>query len=202
MPAFPGSRMPALTEACAAVRYKQVDWTQQKTQVLVTVLTPAVLGGALCEQTALTAGKIVQEMGAGCLQGGCTFDSIGNLFSVEICATFDGTKIPGSWQELPGIMVHVDGHRLDNVSSFSAWRQVDEQGTALANALWRFRIEELFPTEAAGIWEPEVLSTVAVQRMGLREVYSDCTWISQRLEHTGAKLVRIREGIAAGKTVE
>lgn len=202
MPAYPGNLQPALSEACAAVCYKMVDWAAEKTQVLVTVLTPAVLGGTVCEAKAMEASRILRDMGAGCLQGECQYDSIGSLFSVEICATFDGMEEPVSWMDMPGFTLWLAGQRLDNVSSFMAWREVDEGAVDIESALWHFRLEELFLAEDAEQYNTEQSPfSIEVMRKGQTETYTECVWTSHKLEFSGANMRRIREGIAQSRSV-
>lgn len=84
--AYPGSKLTELTAACAAVGYHQVD--AEKVEVLVTVLTPAALGGGACEDTALAAGEILLTLGASRVQGPCEYDERWDLFFVEVRAAF------------------------------------------------------------------------------------------------------------------
>lgn len=200
--AYPGNLQPALGEACVTVGYKQVDWVAEKTQVLVTVLTPAVMGGTVCEDTATRVSRILRDMGAGCLQGACQYDSIGSLFSVEICATFDGMELPGSWMKLPGFVLKLEGVRLDNVASFTAWRQVDEQTVDIESAPWHFKLEELFLAEdAEPITETQAPFSIEIMRLGQTETFDGCVWTSQRREVAGATMRRIREGTAQSRSI-
>ena len=200
--AYPGNLQPALSEACVAVGYKQVDWAAEKTQVLVTVLTPAALGGTACEEMATRVSKILRDMGAGCLQGACQYDSIGSLFSVEIYATFDGMEIPVSWMQMPGFMLRLAGSRLDNVASFTAWRQVDETVVNIESAPWHFKLEELYLAEDAEQHTIEQAPfSIEIQRMGYTETFSGCVWTSRRREFAGATMRRISEGTAESRSM-
>lgn len=200
--AYPGNLQPALSEACVTVCYKQVDWAEEKTQVLVTVLTPAVMGGTVCEQKAMEVSRILQEKGARCLQEACKYDSIGSLFSVEICATFDGMEVPITWMDMPGFTVWLAGQRLDHAAAFTAWREVDESVTDIENALWHFKLEEVFLAEAA---EQHIIEqspfSIEVLRKGQTETYTECVWTSHKLEFSGANMRRIREGTAQGRSI-
>lgn len=199
--AYPGGKLPALSEACAAVCFKQVDRDAEKADVLVTVLAPAALGGTACEKTALAAGKILQDMGAGCVQGACVFDSRGSLFSVEVCATFAGTALPESWTEPLGFTVALGGKKLESVTGFTVWRNVDETATVFTNATWYFRLEENFLPGAAEENSPEEPFSIVLARPGQTETYSGCTWTSQKRETVVSGTRQIREGIVGSRSI-
>lgn len=84
--AYPGSKLTQQTSACAAVGYHQVDG--ETVEVLVTVLSPAALGGGACEDTALKAGDILLSLGASRVQGPCRYDDRCDLFVVEVRGAF------------------------------------------------------------------------------------------------------------------
>ena len=199
--AYPGRKLPALTECCAAVCFKQVDRNAEKAEVLVTVLAPAVLGGAACEKTALAAGKILQDMGAECVQEACVYDSRASLFSVEVSATFAGTALPDSWSEPLGFAVTLAGKVLGSVTAFTAWRSVDETATVFTNTTWYFRLEELFLPGIAEESSPEEPFTVVLKRPGQTETYTGCTWTSQKRETLVSGTKQIREGIVGSRSV-
>ena len=201
--AYPGNLQPALSEACVTVGYQQVDWAEEKTQVLVTALTPADLGGAACEEFATQVSKILRDMDAECVQGACKYDSIGSLFSVEICATFDGMETPLTWMDRPGFTLWLSGKRLDHVASFTAWREVDEVAVDMKSATWHFALEERFLAEDVEQISGEQDSfSIEIMRKGKRETFDGCVWTSQKREVSGALLRQIREGTAQSRTME
>lgn len=199
--AYPGSTMPHFQEVCAAVCFRRVDWDAEKTQVLVTVLAPAAFDGGSCERTALAAGKILQDMGAGCIQGPCSFDSRSNLFSVELFAEFMGTAMPDDWQESPDFSVLLGGRRLGCVRAFTAWRNVGELVPALSDAAWYFELEELFTPGAVEESGPEEPFVIVLTRPGQTENYTGCTWISQKRQTDADGTRQLRRGIATGRSV-
>jgi hypothetical protein len=194
--AYPGRRIPALTGPVAAVKLGKVDRSVRTTTVLVTVMSPAKAGGSTCETTALGAVEVLQEMGATCVKEICRFDEMADVFYIEIEARFFGTALKTGWSPGPGYTVKIGSQTLDHVVSFSAERSVSEDAPSIADAQWRFVMEELLPPGVTEPPAPVEPFQVTVIRPGSEESFANCTWTSARREQTIRGVTQIRKGVA------
>ena len=198
--AYPGKRIPALTGAVAAVRLGTVDRSVRMTHLEVVVMSPAASGGSACESTALKAVEILQEMGGTCLKTVCKFDEMADVFYINIDVEFFGTALPDSWSAGPGYAVKIGAQAMNYVTSFLAQRETDKEVTAIANAKWRFTMEELLPPGTSEPSDPAEPFTITVTRSGGEETFSNCTWTSVKREQTIRGVSQIRQGIAGGRS--
>ena len=198
--AYPGKRIPALTGAVAAVRLGKVDRSVRMTHLEVVVMSPAASGGSACESTALKAVEILQEMGGTCVKTVCKFDEMADVFYINIDVEFFGTALPDSWSAGPGYAVKIGAQAMNYVTSFLAQRETDKEVTAIANAKWRFTMEELLPPGTSEPSDPAEPFTITVTRSGGEETFSNCTWTSVKREQTIRGVSQIRQGIAGGRS--
>lgn len=199
--AYPGSRIPALTGAVAAVRLGKVDRAIRTTAVEVTVMSPAYAGGVLCEATALRAVETLQDMGATCVKDVCKFDEMADVFYIEIEAEFFGTALEDDWSAGPGYSITIGSQPMEHVTSFQIQRQTDDEVTSISNAKWKFTMEELLipgTSEPADPTEPFVLT---LTRSKSDEIFTGCTWISVKREDTLKGVSQTRVGLAAARSV-
>lgn len=198
--AYPGKRIPALTGAVAAVRLGKVDRSVRMTHLEVVVMSPAASGGSACESTALKAVEILQEMGGTCVKAVCKFDEMADVFYINIDVEFFGTALPDSWSAGPGYAVKIGAQAMNYVTSFLAQRETDKEVTAIANAKWRFTMEELLPPGTSEPSDPAEPFAITVTRSGGEETFSNCTWTSVKREQTIRGVSQIRQGIAGGRS--
>lgn len=184
--AMPAARMPEITATVAAVSLQGMDLRSKKMTVLVTVLTPAHLGSAVCEEAALTAGELLSDIGGKCSADACRFDGRTGLFAVEVTAQFNS--------EVPKITIN--DVELKHVLAFTSWRTLDEEVSDWDNAKWNFRLEEYFPmgddveADPAGTF---VLNHICQSGS---ESYIDSTWTYQRKVWDASGVRQIRLGVA------
>ena len=198
--AYPGKRIPALTGAVAAVRLGKVDRSVRMTHLEVVVMSPAASGGSACESTALKAVEILQEMGGTCVKAVCKFDEMADVFYINIDVEFFGTALPDSWSAGPGYAVKIGAQAMNYVTSFQAQRETDKDVTAIANAKWKFTMEELLPPGTSEPSDPAEPFTITVTRSAGEETFSNCTWTSVKREQTIRGVSQIRQGIAGGRS--
>ena len=199
--AYPGKRIPALTGAVAAVRLGKVDRSVRTTHLEVVVMSPAASGGSACEITALKAVEILQDMGGTCMKAVCKFDEMADVFYINIDVEFFGTALPDSWSAGPGYAVKIGAQAMNYVTSFLAQRETDKEVTAIANAKWRFTMEELLPPGTSEPADPSEPFTMSVSRSGGDETFTGCTWISVKREDTIKGVSQVRVGIADKRSV-
>ena len=199
--AYPGKRIPALTGAVAAVRLGKVDRSVRTTHLEVVVMSPAAAGGSACEKTALEAVGILQDMGGTCIKAVCKFDEMADVFYIDIDVEFFGTALPDSWSAGPGYAVKIGAQAMNYVTSFQIQRETDKEVTAIANAKWKFTMEELLPPGTSEPSDPEEPFTMSVARSGGDETFTGCTWISVKREDTIKGVSQVRVGIADKRTV-
>lgn len=199
--AYPGGRIPALAGPVAAVRLGKVDRSVRMTSVEVIVMSPAKQGGGACEATALRAVEAMQRMGGTCVKNVCRFDEMADVFYIEIQVQFFGTALENGWSPGPGYAVKIGSQPLNHVVSFGARRETDKEVTAIANAKWRFTLEELLPPGAGEPPDPSEPFTVTITRTTGDETFTGCRWISVKREETIRGVTQIREGNAENRSV-
>lgn len=202
--AYPGDRMPAIESMVAAVQLEQIDQAAATATVLVSVLAPAAMGAAESEDGAVLVSRILQTAGAMCRIHKTEHMSSANLFCTRVSAVFSGQETENGWQAAPKPLtfsVMLGSTVLNCPVSFTAERAVDETAAALANAQWRFELEELFPLNVRENSTPASPYTITVRRDGRTEVYSGCvvTYQKRILGNDGQR--QIRRGTATGRTV-
>ena len=199
--AYPGKRIPALTGAVAAVRLGKVDRSVRTTHLEVVVMSPSSAGGGACETTALKAVGILQNMGGTCVKAVCKFDEMADVFYINIDVEFFGTALENSWSAGPGYAIKIGAQALDHVTSFQIRRETDKEVTAIANAKWRFTLEELLPPGTSEPPEPVEPFTLFVSRNGGDETFTGCVLTSVKREDTIKGVSQIREGVADKRNV-
>ena len=199
--AYPGKRIPALTGAVAAVRLGKVDRSVRMTHLEVVVMSPASLGGSACETTALKAMGILQDMGGTCVKAVCKFDEMADVFYINIDVEFFGTALVDKWSAGPGYSIKIGAQVMNYVTSFQIQRETDKDVTAIANAKWRFTLEELLPPGTSEPSDPSEPFTIFVSRNGGDETFTGCTWTSVKREDTIKGVSQVRVGLADKRTV-
>ncbi len=197
--AYPGRKMPVLTAPCAAVQLQHAELARHEAQVQITVVSPAKLGGSICESTAAAAAAALQNAGADCVVNGCSFEGNTGCFCANVSAGFHGYHPGETWDE--PMTVTIGGVRRKSAVSVVFWRATDEDITVLRNAQWHFRLEELFIPGAVEEAEPAGSFSLAVQQGSRREELVDCSYTSQRRENGPGGTRQIREGVAQAYTV-
>ena len=199
--AYPGKRIPALTDAVAAVRLGKVDRSVRMTHLEVVVMSPASLGGSACETTALRAVGILQDMGGTCVKAVCKFDEMADVFYINIDVEFFGTALADRWSAGPGYAIKIGAQAMNYVTSFQIQRETDKDVAAIANAKWRFTLVELLPPGTSEPSDPSEPFTISVSRNGGDETFTGCTWTSVKREDTIKGVSQVRVGIADKRNV-
>ena len=199
--AYPGRRIPALTGPVAAVRLGKVDRSQRITAVQVTVMSPSSGGGSRCEQVALEAVDMLENMGGSCVKDVCKFDEMADVFYIDIVAEFFGTALAGDWSPGPGYAVVIGEQPLPYVTSFSADRKTGGDVTAIGEAKWQFTVEELLPPGYSEPSDPQEPFALTVSRSNIDEMFRGCTLTAVKRENTIRGVSQVRTGIADSRSV-
>lgn len=205
--AYPGQKFPAITGPVAAVHIEQVDRAALGVTLEVTVLCPAAMGGTQCELEALRATEVLRNAGAVCVQRGCTYDGVAQVYAVSVLASFTAVTGADSYRLGPGFAVYLNDLHHPYVISISA-RQITgakaeyatasgtPTGVSRAPGLWELTVDELIP---AGSEEEQKLSEdfeVKIIVGQKAELYRRCNWTEVRRTYTRDGLRRIRSGFA------
>ena len=86
--AYPGQKYPKVDKTVAAVHIQKVDRANMTVTVEVNIICPASMGGTTCELEALRATEILRWSRAVCVQNGCTYDGVAQVYVVAVLATF------------------------------------------------------------------------------------------------------------------
>ena len=199
--AYPGRRIPALTGPVAAVRLGKMDRSVRTTTVEVVLMSPASGGGSLCENTALRAIEVLQNMGGTCTKDVCKFDEMADVFYIDVEAEFFGTAMENKWSAGPGYSITIGQQPMPQVVSFSAQRATDQEVTSLANAKWTFVMEELLIPGTSEPPDPGDSFVLKVSRSGGDETFTGCRFTSQQRQDTIKGVTQTRKGIAEKRTV-
>lgn len=177
--AYPGRTMPAITQTAAAVSLGESEIREKPVTVLVTVLAPASMGAAACEDAALEAGEVLRRLGGECSVDVCRFDGRTGLFSTAVTAAFSRN-----------MEIKMDSRNLNHVVSLESWRAVDEEVSSIDGALWYFRLEEFIPWGEEEDYEPGEPFSLTNGRV----TFTGCRWTSCRRITKADGIQMIREG--------
>ena len=205
--AFPGQKYPKITEPVAAVHIEKVDRSNLSVTVEVNIICPAELGGTYCEVEALRATEVLRWAGATCIQNGCEYDGLAQVYLVSVLATFTCITEADDCVLGPGFRVYQEGILQPFTVSFQAEQDIDVAaqyemgedapiGIRKGKWLWTLRLEELIPAGNLEAKDPEGTFEIRVESDTVTEVYYHCRWTSVRREFTRQGLRRIRTGIS------
>lgn len=204
--AYPGQKYPEISGTVAAVHIEKVERSSLTVTVEVNIICPASMGGTACEVEALRATEVLRWAGAECIQNGCTYDGIGQVYVVSVLATFTGITGEDSFIKGPGFEVRIDGVYHPYAVSFTSEEVQERQaefamgesapvGIGQGTALWRITLEELIPAGSLQTAEPEDAFELVLTTDAKTETYYHCRFVSTRREHTRQGLRRTRSGI-------
>lgn len=211
--AFPGQKFPQISDTVAAVHIQKVDRANLEVTVEISIICPASVGGTVCEMKALRATEVLRWSGAVCVQNGCTYDGIAQVYVVSVLATFTGVTEADDCMVWPGFYCYVDDQIHRFVTGFTAVQetgaaaeyvigQAQPVGTSLGTAAWEIQLEELIPVGSPEFESPIEPCVVSILTEDKTEIYSGCRWISIRREFTKQGLRRIRKGVALRRDEE
>ena len=212
--AYPGQKYPPITETVAAVHIAEVDRANMTVTVEVTVISPAELGGTACEMAALRATEVLRWAGANCVQRGCDYDGMAQVYCVSILATFTCITEADDCAMGPGFAVYVDGTKLEFVAAFSNVELRDvvccyemgedyPVGMTTGKSRWEITIVEVIPAGSEEVIYPNAATGVTVEKSnGETEIFRDCLFTSVQRENTNAGLKRTWKGIAMTRVVK
>ena len=211
--AFPGQKYPQITDTVAAVHIEKVDRANLEVTMEVNIICPASMGGTTCEIEALRATEILRWAGAVCIQNGCTYDGVAQVYTVSVLATFTGVTEENECTIWPGFYCNINekNHRfvVSFVSEYTNGAQLEyvmgsaaPVGSCLGTGRWEIQMEELIPSGSAEVEEPEGEFELQILTEGKMERYFGCRWTSIRRERTRQGLRRIRKGFALGREEE
>lgn len=205
--AFPGQKFPQITEPVAAVHIEKVDRANMAVTVEVNIICPAAMGGTACEVEALRATEILRWSGAVCVQNGCTYDGISQVYVVAILATFTCVTEASTCSLGPGFRAYINDIVQPNAIAFSEEEVSGVQaeyvtgesapaGASQGSSLWYIQLEELFPAGTPEKAEPVGAFTLEISTDVKTELYYNCRWTSVKREFSREGLRKIRKGIA------
>lgn len=210
--AFPGQMFPKISDTVAAVHIEQVDRANMTVTVEVNVICPAAMGGTECEVQALRATEVLRWAGAVCVQKGCTYDGVAQVYVVQVLATFTGVTEAESCTIWPGFYCYIDdliqkfavcftAERVTGAQAEYVMGEKDPVGISLGSSLWSIQLEELIPSGSYEAEDPEGEFTLQIYGEQQTETYSGCCWTSVKREFSRQGLRRTRKGYALKKEV-
>lgn len=211
--AYPGQVFPQITETVAAVHIEKVDRANLTVTIEITMVCPAALGGTQCEMDALRATEILRWSGAVCVQNGCRYDGVAQVYMVSILATYVGITEENSCVIWPGFYCYVDERYHRYAVDFQTEQTTDMQvvtsmgqpgvlSLCPGQELWQIRLEELIPAGSEEVQEPEGDFEVKIISDLITETFYGCRWTSVQRQRSRQGLRRIRKGYALGREVK
>lgn len=205
--AYPGQKYPQISETVAAVHIEKVDRASLSVTVEVNIICPAEMGGTVCEVEALRATEILRLAGAECIQNGCSYDGVAQVYLVPVLATFVGSTEAEDCKLGPGFRVSINEVRQPFVTLFREEETSGIQaeyvtgesapaGISPGPRLWNIHLEELIPVGGPEAKEPTAAFELKVESTLKTEMYFHCLWTSVQREFTRDGLRRVRKGIA------
>jgi len=211
--AFPGQKFPQISDTVAAVHIDKVDRANLEVTVEISIICPAAMGGTVCEMKALRATEVLRWSGAVCVQRGCTYDGIAQVYVVSVLATFTAITEADSCTVGPGFYCYVDDmiHRF--AIGFTSWQENGGAAeyvigeaipveTSMGTTVWEIQLEELIPVGSPEIDSPEDPCEVRIVTDQKTEIYTGCRWVSLKREFTKQGLRRTRKGVALARREE
>ena len=210
--AYPGQKYPVLTDPVAAVHLQKVDRASLTVTVEVNIICPASLGGTTCELEALRATEVLRWAGAVCVQNGCRYDGLAQVYEVAVLATFTGITEADDCTIGPGFTVKINRLLVQNAIGFTAQQKADHQvqfamgenapvGISPGSWTWQLELEELIPAGSAETLQSAELFELELTTAVQTETFYHCRWLSEKREFTKAGLRRTRTGIAMSREV-
>ena len=198
--AFPGQKFPQISDTVAAVHIEKVDRANLEVTVEISIICPASMGGTVCEMNALRATEVLRWAGAVCIQKGCTYDGIAQVYVVSVLATFTGVTEADDCTVWPGFYCYVDNQLHRFAVGFTALQETGAAaeyvigqaapiGTSIGTSAWEIQLEELIPVgapEYASSAEPCVVKILTDQNAAL---------ITKKRSCSGCWSISWREGI-------
>lgn len=206
--AFPGQKYPPIRDTVAAVHIERVDRANMTVTVEVSIICPAQMGGTACETEALRATEVLRWAGATCIQNGCDYDGMAQVYCVSILATFTGITEAESCTLGPGFQIYINSIYIPYATSFAAEKTVDRQaqyaigedaatGVASGNISWKITLEELIPNGSGEVADNTDAFRLLVEKSnGGSETYYACHWTDVKRQFTQAGILRTRTGIS------
>lgn len=208
--AYPGQKYPQIGETVATAHIEKVDRTNLTVTMEVSIISPAATGGTACEVEALRATEILRWAGAVCVQNGCTYDGVSQVYVVSILATFTGTTDADACVIWPGFYCYVDG----SLQRFATNIQIEEvtgrqvefamgeaapTGVSEGCRYWNIELEEVIPAGSAVSAEPGAGFVLKLITDEKTEEFSGCVWQTTIRAYSKEGLRRIHKGVALGR---
>lgn len=211
--AYPGQKFPQIREPKAAVHIEKVDRANMTVTVEISIVCPAAMGGTACELEALRATEVLRSAGAVCVQNGCSYDGVAQVYVVSVLASFTGVTEADKCTIWPGFYCYVGEDVLRFAVSFTSERTegaIPEYamgvsqpvGSSLGSGLWEITLEEQIPCGSPEVAEPQGEFTVQIVTEDKTETYSGCRWTSVLRQRDKQGLRRVRTGFAQDRTEE
>lgn len=210
--AYPGQVFPQIDQLVAAVHIQKVERDELSVTIEISILCPAAMGGTVCETKALRATEVLRKSGAVCVQNGCSYDGIAQVYMVSILATYVGYTEEEKCVLWPGFYVYVDNALHKYAVSFTTdldrevaadytMNNADPKGFHSGRSLWKIQFEEQIPSGGVEIEDPEGPFEVRVISSEIVEVFHGCYWTTTHRLRDRNGLRRVRTGYALSREV-
>lgn len=196
---YPAGKSPCLESPAASVCVECFQTDSVK--LAVRIFSPASLGGAACEDTALQAAQALKTLGGACRVEGCEFNGKAGIFTLPVYVTFDRAGLMETWS------VKVDGAVQTYATSFKAeylstvTRTFNTQtGVPIFNREddgWRLTIEDLLPEELPAEKDNMAIFSVEYSSASGVQLYEHCCWERILVEPVATGTRRLRVARAA-----
>lgn len=208
--AYPGQKYPQIGETVAIAHIEKVDRANLTVTMEVCVISPAATGGTACEVEALRATEVLRWAGAVCVQNGCTYDGVSQVYVVSILATFTGTTEENACVIWPGFYCFINSAlqrfatniHIEEITGRQVEFSMGESapvGISEGCRYWTIELEEVIPSGSVVSNEPGRDFTLRLITDEKTEEFELCNWISVSREYSKAGLRRIHKGVTRSR---
>lgn len=210
--AYPGQKFPQISGTVASVHIEKADRANLTVTVGVNIISQASLGGTACEVEALRATEALRWSRAVCVQSGCRYDGIAQVYVVEILATYTGVTEEDNCKIWPGFYATINDIIHPHAIAFTEEEVVDTQaeyvmgqdapvGISTGKKQWKIMLEELIPSGSPEQQETNGAFELLIETEDKTERYAGCQWTSIKREFTRQGLRLTRTGVALTREV-
>lgn len=164
---YPGGRIPQLTGPVCSVGLQK--WQPGKTcSISVRLYCPPEQTGATCQEVAAQTAQILEQLGAQCSVGACSFEDRTGLFTAQVLAEWSETS--------PGFSVRVGNVALPHVTGLKANRDRAMTQTETRDEGWYITVTEQLPLAQPPQADDADSFDLTVTTAGGSVVYRSCRW--------------------------
>lgn len=190
---YPGERMPQLTGPVCTVGLQK--WQPGQACILsLRLYCPPEQSGEVCQSLAAQAAGALEQQGAKCSVGPCSFETKANLFTAQVLAEWSETEPIFRVRIGQAVLSHVTGLKASRDRNLTRPEEQaeDQSQSADRDGGWRITITEQLPLTLPPEADETGSFDVTVSTDGGSVRYPACRWDELVYTPTAAGVIRQR----------